>query len=142
MTLKNADKGVLDPKDPSLMARIRQFTSAGQDLVLSNHSLFVQKARLMPGCSFVIGFDTYVRILNPKYYQDSREVMEAAIAEIGQIGCSFVVGGRSIDGVFTAADQGLVPPSLSQMFVFLAESEFRRDVSSTQLREDGRGLQL
>lgn len=67
----------------------------------------------MPSCRFVIGFDTYVRILNPKYYQDSQEAMEAAIAEIGQTGCSFIVGGRSVDGVFTVADAGLVPPSLS-----------------------------
>ena len=142
MTLNNADKGALTVDDPALLARIRQFTARSLDLVLTKHGLFVDKARLMPECQFVIGYDTYVRILNPKYYQDSVANMEAAIGQIRATGGSFVVGGRSVDGVFTEADSSLIPGSLEGMFLFMEEGEFRNDMSSTQLRQEGRGLQI
>lgn len=137
MTLKNADKGALTVDDPSLLARIRQFTMISSDLVLTNKSLFVEKARLMPECQFVIGNDTYVRILNPKYYQDSVANMETAIGQIKATGGSFIVGGRTVGGVFSEADPSLVPSSLEGMFLFLHENEFRNDLSSTQLRKEG-----
>ena len=107
------------------------------DLVLTNKSLFVEKARLMPECQFVIGNDTYVRILNPKYYQDSVANMETAIGQIKATGGSFIVGGRTVGGVFSEADPSLVPSSLEGMFLFLHENEFRNDLSSTQLRKEG-----
>ena len=66
--------------------------------------------------------------------------MVAAINEIGQNGCSFMVGGRSVDGVFRAADAALVPDSLTEMFSFLSEEEFRLDISSTELRAAGHTL--
>ena len=112
MTLKNADKGALKVDDPALLTRIRQFITINSDLVLTNQSLFVEKARLMPECQFVIGYDTYVRILNPKYYQDSVANMETAIGQIRATGGSFIVGGRSVGGVFTVADPNLVPSFL------------------------------
>ena len=83
MTLNNADKGILSVDDPALLARIRQFTHFNQEnqenqedssecnLVLTNQGLFINKALLMPQCHFVIGYDTYVRILNPFYYGNS-----------------------------------------------------------------------
>mmetsp|Transcript_10261 Transcript_10261/g.12090 ORF Transcript_10261/g.12090 Transcript_10261/m.12090 type:complete len:125 (+) Transcript_10261:140-514(+) len=79
MALKNADKGTLSADDPSLLARIKQFTEREQALVLSNEGLFIQKAMLMPSCDFVIGYDTYVRILNPRYYGESEQNMIAAL---------------------------------------------------------------
>lgn len=43
---------------------------------------------------FVIGTDTMVRILNPKYYGDDRDMMLDAVREMGRSGVHFVVGGR------------------------------------------------
>ena len=85
MTLNNADKGILSVDDPALLARIRQFTHFNQEdssecnLVLTNQGLFINKALLMPQCHFVIGYDTYVRILNPFYYGNSQENMKNAL---------------------------------------------------------------
>ena len=56
---------------------------------------------MMRESQFVIGYDTYVRILDPKYYGDSVEQMEEAIEKIClDASCGFVVGGREVDGVF------------------------------------------
>lgn len=43
---------------------------------------------------FVIGTDTMVRILNPKYYGDSQEAMLEAVRDMKRLGVHFVVGGR------------------------------------------------
>lgn len=43
---------------------------------------------------FVIGTDTMVRILNPKYYGNSEEDMFEAVRAMGHAGVHFVVGGR------------------------------------------------
>lgn len=47
-----------------------------------------------PQLGFVIGTDTMVRILNPKYYGDDVEEMLESVREMGRSGVHFVVGGR------------------------------------------------
>ena len=85
----------------------------------------------MPNCHFVIGYDTFIRILNPKYYSDSPEQMSQALSQIQDTGSRFIVGGRMQDQAFEQADSALVPSGLQQMFLFLGEDEFRNDISST-----------
>ena len=137
MTLNNADKGLLQVDDPQLIARIKQFSDRKLDLALTNQGLFVAKAQLMPNCHFVIGYDTFIRILNPKYYSDSPEQRSQALSQIQDTGSRFIVGGRMQDQTFEQADSALVPSSLQQIFLFLGEDEFRNDISSTQLRASG-----
>ena len=123
------------------MARIKQFIDRKQTLILSNQGLFVKKAQVMPSCAFVIGYDTYVRILNPRYYSDSPENLSAALAQIKAANCSFIVGGRLVEGEFKDAEPSLVPAGHEDMFSYLSEAEFRVDLSSTELRNQGKGLQ-
>lgn len=47
---------------------------------------------------FCIGVDTMVRIINPKYYGDSKDVMLEAVREMNRQGVSYVVGGRVEQG--------------------------------------------
>ena len=47
-----------------------------------------------PQLGFLIGTDTMVRIINPKYYGDNEEDMLEAVREMGRSGVHFVVGGR------------------------------------------------
>ena len=47
---------------------------------MTDTQLFVDKAQLFPGCTFLVGIDTAVRIVNPKYYSDSAEQMAAVLA--------------------------------------------------------------
>jgi hypothetical protein len=51
--------------------------------------------------TFVIGTDTMVRIINPKYYGNIFENMLQAIRAMQASGVHFVVGGRLEQGVGT-----------------------------------------
>lgn len=55
--------------------------------------LYAQKARLFPGSVFVIGYDTAIRLLDPKYY-GSREDMLLQVRRGG-------TGGARSSGVVT-----------------------------------------
>ena len=138
MSLNNADKGKLSQDDPLLMSRVVQFKNARNNpsLVLTNAKLFIDKARLMPNCHFVIGYDTYIRILNPKYYNDSTDNLRKALDEFRQYGTKFIVAGRLVDGEWETPneDLNLVPEGYKDLFLTLTEEEFRMDISSTELR--------
>eukprot|EP00558_Chaetoceros_sp_UNC1202_P012210 CAMPEP_0197234632 /NCGR_PEP_ID=MMETSP1429-20130617/2332_1 /TAXON_ID=49237 /ORGANISM="Chaetoceros sp., Strain UNC1202" /LENGTH=501 /DNA_ID=CAMNT_0042693087 /DNA_START=82 /DNA_END=1587 /DNA_ORIENTATION=- len=98
--------------------------------------------------TFVIGTDTMVRIINPKYYGDSYENMLEAVREMGDEGAHFVVGGRleEIKGSVGGSDgdesrfvtgedelEGL-PQDVRNMFTIIKEDDFRVDISSSELR--------
>ena len=76
MSLHNADKGVLEESE-HLYRRIDQFKYL--ELVLTKEPLYTKKALLMPNCCFAIGLDTYVRLLDPKYYQNSTDNLHQAL---------------------------------------------------------------
>jgi hypothetical protein len=93
------------------------------------------------GWSFIIGTDTMIRILDPKYYDHDEEKM---IGSLRNMNITFVVGGRKIDQTTAAATQEFVtgeeslqglPQDIQDMFILLDETEFRVDVSSTEIRE-------
>jgi hypothetical protein len=108
---------------------------AGRYTVLASRApTFVEKARLYPGCTFVVGFDTAVRILQPRYYHNSQQEMLAALAEIQTLGCTFLVAGRVEDGRFQTANDLSIPNGYANLFQALPESAFRQDISSTELR--------
>ena len=88
----NVDKPPLPPA--TVLERIAQFAGA-HTVCVSNAPTYVQKARLFPGTTFVVGYDTAVRIVEPRYYGSSRNQMVAALDEIGQRGSRFLVAGRT-----------------------------------------------
>ncbi len=96
--------------------------------------------------TFVIGTDTMVRIINPKYYGDDEGNMLTAVREMGDEGVHFVVGGRveQIKGVggadttrFVTGEEELesLPEDVRNMFTIIKEEDFRVDISSTELRK-------
>jgi len=92
--------------------------------------------------SFVLGTDTMVRIINPKYYGDSRENMLAALVDMKEKGVHFIVGGRLEQGTddrptFVNGEEEVksLPPDVREMFTLLTEEEFRLDISSTEVRK-------
>mmetsp|Transcript_8390 Transcript_8390/g.10068 ORF Transcript_8390/g.10068 Transcript_8390/m.10068 type:complete len:127 (-) Transcript_8390:2335-2715(-) len=100
---------------------------------------FIEKAKLFPGCVFVVGMDTAVRIIDPKYYNHSQEEMLEAMLQIKSLSCSFVVAGRlnKSNNKFETFHSTIndISPVLQSMFVALSEEEFRIDISSTELRQ-------
>lgn len=130
LALVNVDKPPLDFL--TIESRSQQFTD--RPVVLTCEPTFVRKSRLFPNTTFVVGFDTAERIVQPKYYGGECEML-AALAEISSQGCRFLVAGRRNEDQFrTLADLNL-PAKVQMLFEEIPESRFRRDVSSTELRQ-------
>ena len=132
LCIANVDKPPLDYLD--LNPRLAQFDTA--DVVVSNTPTFVEKARALGGgVTFVVGADTIARIAEPRYYGGTQK-RDAALAELEESGCGFLVYGRLGAGADfnTLADMTL-PRRLAALCVGVSEAEFRSDVSSTALRD-------
>jgi hypothetical protein len=158
LSVTNADKPPLDPME--VERRVDIFTKLPlRDMpkdwavMLTNAPLFSQKseilAKLIPNdghendtnrrtIGFVLGTDTMVRIINPKYYDNSHDKMMAALVEMKEKGVHFIVGGRLEPGTnnfINGQDEvESLPPDVQGMFTLLTEDEFRMDISSTELR--------
>lgn len=129
----NADKPAL-PSDV-VLDRLVQF--AGRwPVYVSNAPTFVEKARVFPGATFVVGYDTAVRVLQRRFYGGTELGIEQALTELQTAGCRFLVAGRyHKDGGFGAADDLDVPASFEALFRPIPD--FRVDLSSTELRQHG-----
>jgi hypothetical protein len=122
----------------TLLQRLSQF--AGRwPVCTSGAPTYQQKAAVYPGATFVIGYDTAARILEPRYYDGSRAAVAAALRQIEERGCRFLVAGRlTDDGRFHEADDLPVPEQFRHLFQAIPGSRFRHDISSTFLRAHGR----
>jgi cytidyltransferase-like protein len=130
LTVHNAEKPPLD--DEEVRWRATQFLWRAP-LWLTRVPTFIEKARLFPGTTFLIGADTAARIVEPRFYDNSEAKMNAALAEFASLGARFLVAGR-VDSAtrFLGLDDLAISPQYRPLFEFL--SNFRVDVSSTQLR--------
>jgi hypothetical protein len=96
----------------------------------------VEKAHLYPGTTFVVGFDTAERILQTRFYNDSKEDRSQALETIRQQGCRFLVAGRADEaGTFHKAADLDTPPHFTDLFQPIPADLFRSDISSTELRQ-------
>lgn len=110
---------------------------AGKTVIISNQPYFYKKAELFPGSAFVIGADTVARLINPKYYDGDHGKMLEILDGCKRIGCTFLVGGRNVDGVFKVLEDFDIPETLKDMFVSIPADRFRIDISSTEIRNSG-----
>jgi nicotinic acid mononucleotide adenylyltransferase/nicotinamide mononucleotide (NMN) deamidase PncC len=130
LSIVNVDKPALDYLE--IRDRVAQF--ATQPLWLTRAATFVEKLRLFPGSTFVLGADTYARLANPRYYGGSEEAAAEAVNEIAGTAGGLIVFGRVRDGVFQDAAQVEAPQALRDVSYFVSQREFRIDISSTELR--------
>lgn len=165
----NADKPPLSQSE--LMSRTRGLLSSellqeygivNVCVSVTSEPLFLEKSALFKNCEFVVGADTMVRLLNPKYYGDKdrlksatvdltpervlgmqEQSMVAALATIRERGCRFIVGGRatsgtpdfvSCEGILQSDNCKYLPSEILSLFEGIDEDEFRVDLSSTELR--------
>lgn len=136
LSAANVDKPPLPPE--ALLDRLAQF--AGRYTVYATAApTFLEKARLFPHTTFVVGYDTAQRILQPRYYQHDSAQMRAALAEIRQQDCRFLVAGRvdEHNGHFQELTDLDVPSDYVDLFEPIPASAFRQDISSTRLRTTG-----
>ncbi len=132
LSVTNVDKPPLSPAE--IRRRLTQFD--GQASVwLTRAPLFAQKAERFPHAAFVIGADTAVRIVSPRYYDGSEERMLAALDAIQSHRCRFLVACRADErGQWIRLAEVPIPASFAGLFAEIAPEEFRWDISSTALR--------
>lgn len=119
----NVDKPAMNFQ--SLQERERDLLAVLSDkyyfgnLHFTHTATFVQKAELFPGCRFLVGWGTFRRIGDVKYYGGS-ENRDRAIARLKELTQGFIVCHRVIDGVATN-DEHLeeIHPILREMAIIV-----------------------
>ncbi len=132
LSVRNVDKPPLDYVE--IAERFGQF-DANQVVWLTNAPTFVEKARIFPGATFLVGVDTLIRIGDPRYY-GSEDACQAALKELEQHNCSFLVFGRLVGDRFLTLRDLPVPDLLRRRCQEVPADEFRCDLSSTQIRAE------
>ena len=89
ISITNVDKPPLELEE--VRRRVAQLAGRA-NVVATRATVFYEKARILPGCTFVIGVDTMRRLIDPKYYGCSLGKMLSAIEEMRELGC--IVPGR------------------------------------------------
>ena len=135
LSVTNVDKPPLEKTE--IQRRLAQF-GPEDTVVLTRAETFQKKAVLFPGRTFVQGWDTTVRLVAPRYYGGEPQMM-LALAEMMTGGTRFLVAGRlnsdtDEEGVFRTLADVDIPAGFAPMFTEMPEGEFRRDISSTELR--------
>ena len=176
----NVDKPPLSRA--TLMERLAQFHPdhpQGRELAqagivnyavcITSKPLFLQKAQSLPHAHFIIGTDTFSRLIDSTYYKPKQlqpyadphtenlaatMSMVSALTTVADLGCTFIVGGRvnqkslqsgvasfeTMKDVLAGSSVAVaLPACVRGMFSGLAESEFRLDLSSTELRRRAEG---
>lgn len=131
ISIENVDKP--DLPRPELERRLAQFRGIA-DVAITRARLFSDKAALLPGVWFVVGFDTAVRLLDDRYHSEGDAT--ADLRRLVGLGVKFLVAGRAdSQGKFRGLVSLDIPKDLVEMFIPIPESAFREDVSSTALRD-------
>ncbi len=131
LSLTNVDK----PEMPQveLQRRLHQFGSTNTVWV-TRSATFAEKAVLFPGSAFILGWDTAVRVADPRYYGGA-SARDEALQQLRELGCRLVVGGRvDTTGQFRVWDCAEAVAGFADLFLTLTEADFRVDLSSSQLR--------
>jgi nicotinamide mononucleotide (NMN) deamidase PncC len=132
LSVVNVDKPPLEAG--TARQRLAQF--AGKwPVELTKAPTFLEKSRLFPKTTFVIGADTAERLFAPKYYGDDEVRMHAALDEIANSGARFLVAAR-IDAAarLRTLNDVPVPRRYADLFTAIPEQRFRMDTSSSEIR--------
>ena len=131
ISVTNVDKPPLAAE--TVRRRLAQFAWKAP-VELTRAPTFLEKSRLFPGTTFVVGADTAERLFVQKYYADEAR-MHAALEEIANSGSSFLVAVR-LDpaGRIRALTDIPVPQRYADLFTEIPEHRFRVDTSSSEIR--------
>lgn len=135
ISVRNVEKPEIATSD--LDKRVQQFQEPGDIVIVTCAATFLEKARLMPGTTFVIGYDTAIRLFDDRFYADTDSITPSldAMSELRDLGSRFIVGGRhGADGTFNTVRDMFIPPGFEGLLIEIPEEKFSDRISSTQLR--------
>lgn len=131
LSLANVDKGMIDSNQ--ILTRVNQFKEHAP-VVVTRASLFVDKAKLFPGRTFIIGTDTAERLPLLKYYNGDPASREAVFDELRRNNITFLVGARTKDGKTTQLSDCVIPEQYASMFKAIPLAEYNSLLSSSDVR--------
>ncbi|HUC09551.1 MAG TPA: hypothetical protein VL985_03895 [Stellaceae bacterium] len=132
ISVTNVDKPALASE--TVRHRLAQFAWKSP-VELTRAPTFVEKSRLFPGTTFVVGADTAERLFGPRYYGDDETRMHMALEEIANSGGSFLVAVRiDATGRVCALNDIPMPRRYADLFTEIPEHRFRLDISSSEIR--------
>jgi hypothetical protein len=133
LSILNVDKPELQAAE--LERRLQQFIGIAP-IWVTRAPRFIDKATLFPGCTFVLGYDTAIRLVEKRYYHADERARDQALQQLLELRCRILVAGRlTADGQFHCWDPAVVARPFQALFLPLSEQEFRADISSTELRQ-------
>jgi nicotinamide mononucleotide (NMN) deamidase PncC len=133
ISISNVDKAKID----FIEMKKRQDSLDGANLIFTNAPTFLEKSKLFPGSVFIVGVDTICRIAEIKYYGNSSQKRDEAIANLIKNNHRFLVFGRLIDEHYITLSKVQLPESLLEICDEISEDEFREDYSSSHIRLEG-----
>jgi nicotinic acid mononucleotide adenylyltransferase len=135
LSLANVDKPPLD--FVQINERLANISEQEPDrmVLLTAAPTFREKAAILPGSMFLVGIDTLVRIADARYYHDNPTQRDRAIREIAAADCRFLVFGRELCGKFCCLSDVEIPAELKSLCQEVPASDFREDISSTEIRK-------
>jgi Cytidylyltransferase-like len=132
ISVTNVDKPPL--AGTTVRHRLTQFAWKSP-VELTRAPTFLEKSRLFPKSTFVIGADTAARLVAPKYYGDDEARMHVALEEIANAGSTFLVAVRiDAEGRLRALSDIPLPRRYTDLFSEIPEHRFRLDTSSSEIR--------
>jgi hypothetical protein len=136
LSIVNVDKPPLDFIEIRTRVHAIRFEDHDRPIALTSAPTFREKAAMFPGATFVVGADTVLRVGDLRYYGDLA-ARDHAIAEIAALDCRFLVFGRQSSAGFQTLGDLELPRELRALCDEVPGSDFREDISSTQLRTAG-----
>ena len=136
LSVSNVEKPAI--AEAEVRERVGQFQRVGDVVILTRDATFAGKAKAMPGATFVVGYDTAVRLFDERFYPITPDGSGAvdALRDLQSLGCNFVVGGRhDTHGKFQSWEDYDCPSEFRHLFTSIPASEFCDAISSSQIRE-------
>ena len=137
ISVTNVDKSPLQPGE--VKKRVSQFEKS-ETVILTCAPLFAEKSSIFKNSTFIIGNDTALRLVDPKYYDNNVQDMYTSLQKVKDNQCNFLVAGRLQNSKFKTISDMAIPEAFISLFQGIPESQFRMDLSSTELRSDGTKL--
>jgi hypothetical protein len=132
LSVVNVDKPPVASDD--LRKRMAPFVDRAP-VWLTRAPTFVEKARLFPKTVFVIGADTALRLVDPRYYGGTEAGLMEGLSFLASQQCTFLVACRTLlsGACLTLADLA-VPAAFQPLFTAIPREVFDLPISSTALR--------
>jgi len=119
-----------------LEQRLEQICSANpkQAVWLTQTPLFVRKAELFRGATFIVGADTLKRFANLRFYQDNVHNLHEILRTIATYDCRFLVFARQSKNGLESLESLEMPDMLRSLCDDVAPSVFTMNISSSDFR--------